>query len=70
MAQVETGWLIEEVDDDGNSKMKAFGVIAGINPGWVGFDKALRFSRKEDAENLGRLSIRHKKWKAIEHSWE
>ena len=66
----ESGWVIERLDADGNSRSMAI-AVCGDRWRWDIFHSAMRFARKEDAEACGKALklTEDQKWVATEHSW-
>lgn len=60
----ETGWVIEK-----KSATLGLGVECGRLK-WVTFDEAIRFARREDAEDMIRVLGFAEKATAVEHKWE
>lgn len=66
----ERAWLVERMDDKGNSRNTALGLCDG-KWRWEMFSKALRFAREQDAKACAcaiDLSA-DELWKATSHSW-
>ena len=71
MALVESGWLIEGFTGDPSRSIGAIGLGCG-KPGWTNFDEALRFARKQDAEQFARVYLPKNlkiTWEAVDHGW-